>query len=400
MSEFCMPSLGADMEDGKLVEWLKKPGDSVRSGDIVAVVETQKGAIEIEVFEDGIVEQFLVEPGSTVAVGTPIALIRGLREAPGAKKPAAPVAKKAPATVAEKPAKARSPAPPTVPATGIAASPAARKLAQDKGVELSKVVGSGPDGAILYVDVEGALRKIAPTPVASAPPAEKRAVHGPDLAGMRATIAAATARAKREIPHYYLTHAVDLTVASEWLARTNATHPPKDRILLAAVLIKALALSLRKLPEFNGFCVDGIFQPSDRIHVGVAIAIRGGGLVAPAIHDTDKLALSDVMVQLRDLVGRVRLGRFRSSELSDPTVTFTSLGDRGVDVVIPVIYRPQVAILGAGTPRQRPWVVGEKVEPRFVIDISMAGDHRVGDGHRGALLLAAWADLMQRPEQL
>jgi pyruvate dehydrogenase E2 component (dihydrolipoamide acetyltransferase) len=282
----------------------------------------------------------------------------------------------------------------------VLASPAARKLAQDNAIDLANIAGTGPAGTVVYADVENALRKIAPTAVAA--PAAKIGRHaaGPDLVAMRVTIAAATARSKREIPHYYLAHSVDLTAASEWLSRINAERPPQDRILLAALLLKALALALRKLPEFNGFCVDGVFQPSDRIHVGVAIAIRGSGLVAPAIHDTDKMTLNDVMTQLRDLVGRVRRGRFRSSELSDPTVTLTSLGDRGVDLVIPVIYRPQVAILGAGTPRQRPWVAGDKVEPRLVIDISMAGDHRVGDGHRGALLLAAWADLMQRPDQL
>ena len=395
-----MPSLGADMEDGKLVEWLKKPGDDVHAGDIIAVIETQKGAIEIEVFESGVVEQFLVDPGRTVAVGAPIAIIRGLHEAPPVKiapTPATPAIPPAPVTTPS--AQRLLPERVIAQARGVAASPAARKLAQEKNIELSKIVGTGPGGAVQFVDVEAALGKVAP-PLFAPPTEAKRAARGLDLAAMRSAIAAATARAKREIPHYYLTHSVDITALNEWLARGNATHPPKDRILLAAALIKALALSLRKLPEFNGFCVDNVFQPSERVHVGVAIAIRGGGLVAPAIHDPDKLALADVMAQLRDLVWRVRLGRFRSSELSDPTVTLTSLGDRGVDVVIPVIYRPQVAILGAGTPRRRPWVVGDKVEPRLVIDISMAGDHRVGDGHRGALLLAAWADLMQRPEQL
>ena len=168
----------------------------------------------------------------------------------------------------------------------------------------------------------------------------------------------------------------------------------------AVLLLKALARALRKHPGFNGFYEENAFRLSDRIHIGVAIAIRGGGLVAPAIHDTDKLSLDDLMERLRDLVTRVRQGRFRSSEISDPTITLTSLGERGVDTVIPVIYPPQVAILGAGTPRKQPMIADGKVRVRDVITLSLAGDHRASDGHSGALFLVAWANLLQHPEEL
>ncbi len=387
-----MPSLGSDMEKGTLVEWMKKPGDTVRNGDVVAVIETEKGAIEIEAFESGIFERALVELGQTVPVGTAIAIIDGARAAP-APEPVRPApAPPPPARVA-----VVAPAPPR-PTAEIKASPAARKLAEERGIDLATIKGSGPEGSIVYVDVENAVAKGAIAVEKREPPKKKPA--GPDLAAMQTIIAAATARSKREIPHYYLTHEVDITDALTWLAKTNAKRTPDRRLLPAAVLLKALAAALRKHPEFNGFYEKNAFHASERIHVGVAIAIRGGGLVAPAIHDTDKLPLDEVMDRLRDLVARVRVGRFRSSEIADPTITLTSLGERGVDAVVPVIYPPQVAIVGTGTPRKRPWIVAGKVKARDVITISLAGDHRVGNGHRGALFLAEWATLMQQPELL
>jgi len=379
-----MPSLGADMEAGTLVEWLKQPGDTLAAGDIVAVVETQKGAIEIEVFAPGVVDRLLVEPGMTVPVGAPLAEIRGMDEAPA---PQAPVPVVAPAAAAV-PVAIPVPVAARPPAGMVIASPAARRLAVERGVSLNDITGSGPEGAVLFADVE-AFRKPAPVPAKSALPE-----------GMRAAIGAAMLRAKREIPHYYLAHAVDIGVALDWLASENAAREPARRLLPAALFIRSLALALRKLPEFNGFHRDGAFVASERIHVGVAIALRGGGLVAPAIHDTDRLSLDEVMARLRDLVARVRAGRFRGSELSDPTITLTSLGDRGVDLVVPVIYPPQVAIMGLGTPRQAPCVVDGTVVARPMVQASLAGDHRVSDGHRGALLLAAWGELMQRPGEL
>lgn len=387
-----MPSLGSDMEKGTLVEWLKKPGERIAHGDIIAVIETDKGAIEIESFQAGVFERSLVEIGATVPVGTPIAIIEG-----GAPAPATPAPVEKPKPAAPPPPKPAAPPPrkPVAPAPApiLKASPAARKLAAERGIDLATLKGSGPEGSIVYIDVEAAL-SAKPQPV----PAKKKP--GIDSAAMRQVIAAATVRAKREIPHYYLTHEVDLTAMLAKLKRINAKRTPDHRILPAAVFVKALADALRKHPSFNGFYTDGAFRAAERVNVGVAIALRGGGLVAPAIHDTDKLTLDQVMEGLRGLVERVRAGRFRSSELSDPTITLTSLGDRGVDTVVPVIYPPQVAIAGAGTPRPRPWVAGGKVKPREVVTLSLAGDHRAGDGHQGAVFLATWAELLQDAKRL
>ncbi len=406
MAEFRMPSLGADMDAGTLVEWLKQPGEAVKHGDVIAVVETQKGAIEIEVFESGVVEKLLVPVGQTVPVGTALAFIRAAG-APAAAAPAPPPAAPRPtappprAAPAVPPTAPRAPAAAAAPSAGLKVSPAARKFAQEKGIDLAHIEGSGPEGAIVFVDVETAWRRQQAAPAAAkAPAAARPPAKGIDLAAMRTAIAAAMARSKREIPHYYVQHTADLGPATEWLARTNADRPPERRLVLGALVVRAVALAVRALPEFNGFVREGRFEPAEHVHVGNAIALRGGGLVAPAIHDADRLGLDDVMAKLRDLVNRVRAGRYRSSELADPTVTLTSLGDRGADALMPVINPPQVAIVAAGTPARRPWVVGDAVVARPLMQLALAADHRVSDGHRGALLLADIARRLAEPDSL
>lgn len=383
-----MPSLGSDMEAGTLVEWLKAPGDAVHRGDIVAVVETQKGAIEIEIFEDGVIEKLLVEVGQTVPVGAPLARLKGggAAAAPAAREPK-PKPEPAPKTepVAETPLPM-----PVAPAArrAAAASPAARKLAAERGLDLAAVTGSGPGGAVVLADVEG---------VRELPQAKPR---GLDLDEMRKAIAAAMSRSKREIPHYYLSHETDLTVATDWLEQTNAAREPAGRLLMGALFLKAVALALRKNTAFNGFYRDSVFTASEAIHIGTAVSIRGGGLVAPAIHRTDQLDLNAIMTKMRDLVARVRTGTLRSSELADPTVTVSSLGERGVEGMFSIIYPPQVAILGFGKVTERPVAAEGKILARPVVTITLAGDHRVSDGHRGALLLNEIDRLLQEPDAL
>jgi len=405
-----MPSLGADMEAGTLVEWLVKPGDRVKRGDIVAVVETQKGAIEIEIFESGQVEQILVALDTKVPVGTPLARIRtelkaesgaamavpraaGPTAAPAAPSPAAPSTRPAPAGPIPTPSRAL----PTLAGTGAAGrarvSPAARRLAELHGVALATVTGSGPAGAITRADVERGLGEVA------APSERKRAL-GLDLNAMRTAIAAAMARSKREIPHYYLEHQVDVTGCEHWLTRTNATRPPDNRLLIGALAIKAVALAAHRFPAFNGFYSNGKFEPAAAVHVGVAIAIRGGGLAAPALHDANLLPLDELMTHMRDLIQRMRTGRIRGSEISDPTITVSSLGERGVEMLYGIIYPPQVAIVGFGKVVVRPWVVDGAIGPRSVVTVTLSADHRVSDGHAGALFLAEIGKLLQEPDKL
>lgn len=384
MSEFRMPSLGSDMESGKLVEWLKKPGDAVRRGDIVAVVETQKGAIEVEIFTDGIMGAPLVALGATVPVGTPIAIIEDRKGAETRPPPVPEPIQREAIVPALRPA--------AVPVSGgLRASPAARRAAQTRGLDLTSIKGSGPEGAITLRDVEQAPVK----------PEVKPPQRGLDLDKMREAIAAAMAHSKREIPHYYLAAEIDMARAIDWLQRANETRPPDARLLLAVLTLKASALAARKYPAFNGAYVPATgFRPSKAVHVGAAIAIRGGGLVAPAIHECDMMDLNSLMTHLRDLVARARIGRLRSSEISDSTITVSSLGDRGADSLFGVIYPPQVAIVGFGRIVRKPVAAGDDVTVHPTMAVTLAADHRVSDGHLGSLFLNEIGALLQEPERL
>jgi pyruvate dehydrogenase E2 component (dihydrolipoamide acetyltransferase) len=256
------------------------------------------------------------------------------------------------------------------------------------------VRGSGPDGAITREDVEHA----AGVPKAAGPvpgtPAPDRA------AAMRGAIAAAMARSKREIPHYYLSETVDMGAALTWLRAENERRPMPERLLPGVLLMKAVALALHEVPELNGYWTDGELRTSPAVHVGWAISLRSGGLVAPAVHDADRKDVTTLMRELRDLTGRARAGSLKSSELADSTITVTSLGDQGVDTGFGIIYPPQVAIVGFGRIAERPWIASGRIEARPVVTATLAADHRASDGHRGGLLLSAIERLLQAPDAL
>jgi pyruvate dehydrogenase E2 component (dihydrolipoamide acetyltransferase) len=355
MGEFKMPSLGADMEEGTLLLWKVRPGDTVHRGDIIAEVATDKGDIEIEVFEDGVVTKLLVEAGADVPVGTVLAII------------------------GEDTAPARP--------SRVKASPVARRLASERGVDLHSIAGTGTGGAITRDDV-----------LKAAPPETKRAQPKPER--VRLAIAAAMARSNREIPHYYLETHIDMKPATDWLAEQNQKLALEQRLLPVVILLKAVARSLGDVPELNGYWVDDTLKPSADVHIGLAIAIRGGGLVTPAIHDVDKKSVHEVMTALRDLIPRARVGRLRSSELSDATITVTNLGDLGVETVHGVIYPPQVALVGFGKIMEQPWAVDGMLGIRPVVSATLAGDHRATDGRRGAQFLDALNRHLQEPEVL
>jgi pyruvate dehydrogenase E2 component (dihydrolipoamide acetyltransferase) len=418
------------MTEGKLLLWRKKPGDRVARGDIIAEVETDKADIEVEVFTSGVVEKLLVEPGTKVPVGTPLAIIRpeGEVEAtPGKPLIPAPipievVAKESAIPVAQAPV----PTPPSplvqvrAEAPRLHISPVARKLAAELGIDPHRVVPSGPGGRITREDIEHAAKAqaiaapppprlpvaVAPTAVAVqvalAPTAPPEADSASDKhARMRQAIAAAMARSNREIPHYYLSTTIDLKRALDWLMQENLKRPVEDRLLYGVLLVKAVALALREVPELNAVWEAGKLVVKPDIHVGVAISLRGGGLIAPALHDTDKKTLNELMSDFRDLIQRTRSLSLRSSELSDSTITVTSLGEQGVEGVFGIIYPPQVALVGFGKIQHRPWVVdGDALAVRPLITATLSGDHRVSDGHRGGIFLNAVERWLQQPEKL
>lgn len=380
MAEFRMPSLGTDMEAGTLVVWHVQPGEHVQRGAIIADVETEKGIIEVEVFDSGVVEQLLVQPGTRVPVGTVLAILRAaVPMAPGPEPPSGPAALRP------------TPRPAPTPATAgkrVRVSPLARRLATELGVDLSTVQGSGPEGAIERADVERAATAPPPSPPPSpAAPAFQT--------GMRRAIAAAMSRANRDIPHYYLHTRIDMSHALRWLEAENQKRPIKDRLLPAVLLIKAVAKALGEVPALNSYWLDDTLLQQEAIHLGFAIALRQGGLVAPAIHHADLKSLDELMQALRDLITRVRAGRLRSSEMADATATLTHLGELGVEAVYGVIYPPQVALIGCGKILEQPWAEHGMLGVRPVLTATLAADHRATDGHQGARFLEAMHHFLQ-----
>lgn len=489
MADFLMPSLGADMEHGKIVEWLVKPGDYVRRGDLVAVVDTDKTVMDVESFQEGVVAELLVDLGETVPIGTPLARITQtpaevgtpLREAPApagarsaaATAPAASHAREAPpiappvrhlahrlgvdtATIhgtgkggAITRADVEHAVAVTPPAAGrVRSSPRARRLAAELGVDLSAVTGTGPEGAVTVADVQHAaeIAAAAGTPAAgtaagrteagsvpaavpgggapaetvpeagaggpgpapareeTGPPASaagKAADAGERVASLRRAIGTLMSRSKRTIPHYYLSTTLDLRAAVGWMQSVNAQRPVASRLVPSALLLKAAALAAKDVPEVNGFFEDdGGFRPSASVHLGVAVALRQGGLVAPALHDADTLAIDVLMEQLRDLVSRARAGRLQRAEMADPTITVTNLGDLGVESVFGVIYPPQVAMVGFGRVLEQPWAQNGMLGVRPAVIATLSADHRVSDGLRGGRYLARIDELLQKPEEL
>jgi pyruvate dehydrogenase E2 component (dihydrolipoamide acetyltransferase) len=381
------------MESGTLVDWRIKPGDPVKRGDVVALVETEKGVIEVEIFESGVVESLMVQPGQKVPVGATLATIR-TDGRPAETQPSPPGAELAERQRQAPRVNAPVPTPPPAKGLRLRVSPLARKRAEELGVDLATITGTGEEGSITALDIERAAEQAKPA--ATVAPVTK----GLDLSAMRRVIAAAMARSKREIPHYYLNSTIDMRCALDWVAAENAKRPVTKRVLYSALLIRAVALAVREVPEVNGFCIDGTFKPGDGIHVGVAISLRQGGLVNPAIHDVDKKTLDEVMENMLDLVNRARAGHLRSSELSDGTITVTNLGDQGVESVFGVIYPPQVALVGFGKIVERPWAAGGMLGVRPTIVASLAADHRVSDGHRGGRFLIAIDRFLQEPQKL
>jgi pyruvate dehydrogenase E2 component (dihydrolipoamide acetyltransferase) len=388
--DFLMPKLGADMTEGRVVEWLKRPGEPIARGEVVLVIETDKANVEVESWTTGTLEKILVEPGDAwLPVGTRLAVIGG-EGAVAAPPPAAAVAAPTPPPVARPVARPVVP-PPRAAAERVHMSPIARRRAEELKLDLATIAGTGPDGRITLEDVERA---------AAARPAAKPATPAEKQQRMREAIAAAMARSKREIPHYYVGTTIDMSTALAWLAVENAKRSVTERLLYGVLLIKATALALREVPELNGFFVGGRAERRDAVHVGVAISLRGGGLVAPALLDADKQPLDALMRGLQDLVQRARAGSLRSSEMTEPTVTVTNLGERGVETVYGVIYPPQLALVGFGAVVERPWVVDGQVLARPVINATLSADHRATDGHRGAVFLDALARLLQEPGKL
>ncbi len=485
-----MPVLGADMTTGTVVEYLVEPGGEVRKGQPLAVIDTEKAAIEVEAQDDGVLSEIVVPIGNEVPVGTLLALIAPAAEAsaapaevvpPASKTPVSPVPARetpdpqipVPAHVVEvsPPAGVRDvPSPagqlpveppvaspvvrhlahqngvnlraivPTGPhgvitredvekvtataASHVRSSPFARTLAASLGVDLARVTGTGPRGAITAHDVETAAK--APSRPAAAPAPASRAApeangHGratgtPKATGSKgkatadaaqrrqAAVAALMARSKREIPHFYVATTVDCGPLLDWIAARNAGRPVKERLLPAAGLLRAVVRAATEVPQLNGFWVDDHADLRAGVDLGVAISLRDGSLVAPCLRDMQGTSVETLMTALHDVVLRARQGRLTASEASPPSITVTNLGELGVETVLPIIYPPQLAMVGLGRIVRRPWAVssasGDALAVRPVVTVTLAVDHRAVNGHAAGLFLAAVERALADPDTL
>jgi pyruvate dehydrogenase E2 component (dihydrolipoamide acetyltransferase) len=392
------------MTEGTLVEWLVEEGTELRRGDVVAEVETGKGVIAIEVYEDGILEDFRVHPGETVAVGTVLAEIRtGQPNAMtgGSSRPDREPPEKSPDSheTVQKPPDAEKTT--VQQSSRLHISPLARSRAEQWGIDPASVQGTGPDGAITLADIEGArTRQEPPLKQAKQPVSESAKGDVGARQAMRLAIARATSLSNREIPHYFVRTSIDMHATLTWLEKYNQDHTIAERLLPVVPLLKGVALALRAVPDLNGFYRDDRAETSTNIHLGLAISLRGGGLIAPCIHDVDKKSLHGLMQNLHDLITRTRAGRLRESELRDATLTVTSLGDLGVETVYGVIYPPQLALVGFGRISDRPWAEKGMLTVRPVVEATLSGDHRATDGRTGARFLETLNRMLQEPENL
>lgn len=388
MSTFVMPSLGADMESAVLMEWKVKEGDSVSKGDIIAEVETSKGVIEIEVFEDGVIEKLLVKEETECAVGTPLAVIRGKGQEVGEEeskesKIVQPSQKdlesekkepKEKQTVQETP-EAES-------EQRMKISPAARKKAKEAGVKLSEVQGDKKEIHLRDIKSETAPKK-----------SERSS-------SMRQAIAKAMSLSNAQIPHYYLSSSINMSPALKWLEELNKNRAIQERILPAALLIQAVVHALKEVPELNGFWRDDALEISKEINPGIAIALRKEGLITSAILNAHEFNLDGMMKSLGSLIERTRSGKLRNSEITEQTITITNLGDLGAESVFGVIYPPQVALVGFGRIMDAPWAEGDTLSVRKVLQATIAGDHRATDGRIGGKFLDKLNQILQTPQEL
>lgn len=383
MIEFKMPSLGADMEAGTLVEWLVKPGNPVKRGDIIAVVDTQKGLIDIEVFDEGTISELVIKENEKVPVGTVMALIASGKEEAIQKEAIEPAKKVKEKIETEKIAVAQAP-------HFIKASPLAKRIAAEKGIELNTIHGTGEDGAITKDDVEKAI-------VEKMTPKEEKKIATAE--NIRMAVAAAMSKSNREIPHYYLETKVDMGKAFSWLAEANKQRSVKQRLLPVVLLIKAVAKALTEVPNLNGYWENSLHQKQD-INIGFVVSLRTGGVMIPAIHNADKKTVDELMTSLNDIIPRARAMKLRSSELSESTFTVTSLGEGNVETVYGVIYPPQVALVGFGSIIEQPWAESGMLDVRPVLTITLSADHRASDGATGSRFLMAVKSHLQKPEAL
>jgi pyruvate dehydrogenase E2 component (dihydrolipoamide acetyltransferase) len=350
-----LPSLGADMEEAKLMEWKIAPGEEIKKGQTIAIVETTKSTVEIESFHSGKVLELIGKIGEVIHVGSTIATFDVVDSVI------------------------------SVAASRIKISPAAKRLAEEKNIKWDNLHGSGSDGQIELKDIEALVQK----PIVSE-----------SFINIRSAIAKAMSRSKKEIPHYYLKKRINLNNLMNWIDQKNLSLSAEQRLMVPVVQMKAVIMALKDFPALNGYFENNDFSAKDSVNMGVAIAMKSGGVIVPAILDSQKLKLDELNFAFVNLVKRTQSNELKNRELTEGTVTVTNMGDFGADEVFGVIFPPQVAIIGIGKIHQAPEVVGQDILRSWVCDVTLSADHRVSDGLIGAKFLLRVSELLNEPQHL
>ena len=399
-----MPQMGYDMQEGTLVRWLKQEGEAIARGEAIAEIETDKAVIEMEAYASGVVLKTVAAEGSTVPVGETIAFIGSPGEpVPEVAAPAAPAAEPAP----EPEQAAETPEPAAAQSAGaVRASPVARRLANEKGIDLAQVTGTGPNGRITKEDVEAheSAAAAAPAPAAEAPPAVEPAPRGQQgelvpLTRMRQAIARRTAQSKREVPHFYVSAGVDMTAAMALRSQINEALAGEARVSVNDLIVKACALTLAKYPAFNASFEGNNLRMNPAINVSIAVAVEYGLLVV-SLGDCRGRSLVDISKAARGAVERAQSGVLREDDYTGGTFSISNMGMFDVDSFSAIIYPPQSAVIAVGTVRQQPVVRDGEIKIAQMMQATLSTDHRVADGAQAAEFLVEVKRVLENPVTL
>jgi pyruvate dehydrogenase E2 component (dihydrolipoamide acetyltransferase) len=381
-ADVIMPALGMAQETGKVLRWLKQEGETVAKGEPLLEVETDKVTVEIEAPAAGTLAGVGAPEGADVPVGTVVAVVLAEGEV------FAPLADPEPRLVSEVEAVAAAPAPSAARARRRLASPKARRLAQARGIDLEELAGTGPNGAVVAADVQAARQEAVTTPDGG----------GFEVGTVWRVMAERTQRSWREVPHFVLSRAVEASRLESWRASARRK-TGGEQISHTDLLVKLCAEALRRHPRVNASWHEGAIVPGTGVNVAIAVA-TDVGLVAPVVHEADKLQLTEIAARRRELADAARAGRLRADDVHGGTFTISNLGMYGVDSFQAIVNSPQAAILAVGRIVERPVAHGGEVVVRPVVTLSVSFDHRVVDGARGAEFLETLAELVEEPAGL
>ncbi len=404
-----MPQMGYDMREGTVVRWYKQEGETVDRGEVIADIETDKATVEFEAYTGGVLGRIVAEAGVAVPVGQLIAIITEPGEsvpeaaAPAASPAAAPASATPPAPVAAAPEPAA--APPAASDGGVRASPIARRLARERGIDLALVTGSGPNGRITERDVENyqaapaapepATATSAPAPEPVAAPSDSRI----ELSRMRQTIARVTSDSKSTAPHFYVTAEIDMGSAMSLRRDVNDEGEPENRVSVNDLMVKACALALAKHPKFNSFFRGDHLEVHGAMNIGIAIALESG-LILPGVSNCESKSLLQIASGTKDLIARANSGTLRNEEYSSTTFSISNMGMFDVESFTAIIYPPHAAILAVGSVKQQPVVRDGELTVGTMMKATLSTDHRVADGAEAAQFLMEIKRVLENPVSL